>query len=128
MLKRLRHTARSLKVEAYALYLAYRDPSVPWYAKAVAALVVAHTFSPIDLVPDFIPVLGYLDDLIITPLGIFIAVKLIPPSVMAEARRDASLADQQGKIRSAAGAAIVLAVWLLGLMLVAYGVFKFFTR
>jgi uncharacterized membrane protein YkvA (DUF1232 family) len=124
MLARLQQHARRLKVEAYALYLAYRDPRVPWYAKAVAAFVVAHTFSPIDLIPDFIPVLGYLDDIIITPLGIYIALKMIPPQVMAEARAAASLADKQGRIQSRAGIAIVLTIWLLGfilLVLVVYG-------
>src|SRR5215212_1462408 len=86
MLERLKQRARALKNEAYAVYLAAKDPRTPWYARALIFFVVAHTFSPIDLVPDFIPVLGYLDDLIITPGGLWLAVRLIPPEVLAEAR------------------------------------------
>ena len=70
MLNQLKARARALKNEAYAIYLAAKDPRTPWYAKALVFFVVAHTFSPIDLIPDFIPVLGYLDDLIIVPLGV----------------------------------------------------------
>src|SRR5215208_3483021 len=86
MLEKLKARARALKTETYAIYLAARDPRTPWYVKALIFFVVAHTFSPIDLIPDFIPVLGYLDDLIITPGGIWLAVRLIPPEVMEEAR------------------------------------------
>ena len=80
---------RTLKADTYALYLAYRDPRTPWYAKIWAALVVAYAFSPIDLIPDFIPVLGYLDDLLIVPIGVFLAIKLIPEDVMAASRKKA---------------------------------------
>jgi uncharacterized membrane protein YkvA (DUF1232 family) len=76
-----------LKNEAFAVYLAAKDPRTPWYAKALIFFVVAHTFSPIDLIPDFIPVLGYLDDLIITPGGLWLAIRMIPPEVLAEARK-----------------------------------------
>jgi uncharacterized membrane protein YkvA (DUF1232 family) len=102
-------------METYALYLAYRDPAVPWCARAFAALVVAHTVSPIDLIPDFIPVLGYLDDLIITPLGIALALRMIPPEVMARARQAAAAASAQGRINSRAGIVIVLVAWAIGL-------------
>jgi len=78
-----------LKVETYALYLAYKDPRVPWYGKVFAACVVAYAFSPIDLIPDFIPVLGYLDDLILVPLGIALALKTVPKTVLEECRRNA---------------------------------------
>jgi uncharacterized membrane protein YkvA (DUF1232 family) len=128
VLKRLKELAGRLKLEAYALYLASRDPRVPWYAKALAAFVVAHTFSPIDLIPDFIPVLGYLDDLIITPLGIYLALKMIPPEVMAEARQAAAKADQEGRIQTRAGIAIVISIWILGCLLVAFIVFKVIKR
>lgn len=86
MIEKLKQCVRALKTEAHAIYLAARDPRTPWYAKALIFIVVAHTFSPIDLIPDFIPILGYLDDLIITPAGIALAVRLIPPEVLAEAR------------------------------------------
>ena len=82
VLDQWRQRARSLKADTYALYLACRDPRVPWYAKLLAATVVAYAFSPIDLIPDFVPVLGYLDDLVIVPLGIALAVKLIPAPIL----------------------------------------------
>jgi uncharacterized membrane protein YkvA (DUF1232 family) len=106
--------ARLVRRDAHALYLAARDPRVPWYAKAVAIAVAAYALSPIDLIPDFIPVVGYLDDLIIVPLGIALVVRLIPPHVMAEHR---ALADAS-QHRPASGAAIVIvAVWILTLAL-----------
>src|SRR5512137_362302 len=85
LFQHIKDAARRLKVETYALYLACRDPRTPWYAKAWAVLVVAYAFSPIDLIPDFVPVLGYLDDLVIIPLGIWLALRMIPPAVMADA-------------------------------------------
>ena len=114
MISRWKTVAERLERETYALYLAYRDPRTPWYAKAFAALVVAHTLSPIDLIPDFIPVLGYLDDLIITPLGIWLSFKMIPYEVIADARRRAGEAAEEGKINSRLGLAIVLSIWAIG--------------
>jgi uncharacterized membrane protein YkvA (DUF1232 family) len=115
--------ARQLKTETYALYLAYRDPRVRWYARVFAACVVAYAFSPIDLVPDFIPILGYLDDLVLIPLGIAFALKMIPPEVMAECREKARSRTGAGKPRNWIAAAIIIAVWLtlatLGIALVA---------
>ena len=109
---------RQLKTETYALYLAYKDPRVPWYAKAIAALVVMHTFSPIDLIPDFIPILGYLDDLIIAPLGIALAIRMIPEEVMAECREQAQAYLAEDRPTSWVGAAVIIAMWLIGLALV----------
>ena len=113
--------ARQLKRETYALYLAYRDPRVPWYAKLLAACVVAYAFSPIDLIPDFIPVLGTLDDLVLIPLGIALSVKLIPPQVMADCR--ARAAEMEGKPTNWAAAAVIVAIWIglavLGVVLAA---------
>jgi uncharacterized membrane protein YkvA (DUF1232 family) len=86
----LREQVRAARREIIALWLAGRDPRTPWYAKAAAAAVAAYALSPIDLIPDFIPVLGYLDDLIIVPLGIMLAVRLIPPELMAEFRAEAA--------------------------------------
>jgi uncharacterized membrane protein YkvA (DUF1232 family) len=82
----LRAKAETIKRDVHALYLAARDPRVPWYAKAVAVTVAAYAISPIDLIPDFIPVLGQLDDLVIVPLGIVLAVRLVPPELMTEFR------------------------------------------
>lgn len=104
---------RQLKTETYALYLAYKDPRVPWYARLFAALVVGYAFSPIDLIPDFIPILGYLDDLILVPLGILLALRMIPAAVMAESREKAREVMAQGKPVNRAAAAIIVAVWLL---------------
>jgi uncharacterized membrane protein YkvA (DUF1232 family) len=110
LLRRLQERARALKQETYTLYLAVRDPRTPWYAKAVAAAVVAYALSPFDLIPDFIPVIGYLDDLIIVPLGIALALKLVPEPVMAECRERARA--RAGRPTSRVGAAFMIAVWL----------------
>ncbi len=112
MLKRLKARARALKNEAFAVYLAAKDPRTPWYAKALILFVVAHTFSPIDLIPDFIPVLGYLDDLIITPGGLWLAVRLIPPEVLAEARAVAATRTFDRRI-GYIGMVIIIISWLL---------------
>jgi uncharacterized membrane protein YkvA (DUF1232 family) len=107
--------ARALKRDTYALYLACRDPRVPWYAKALAAAVVAYALSPIDLIPDFVPVLGYLDDLLLVPLGLALALRLIPAPVMAECRREATARLGAGGRRpySRVGAVAIVVVWLL---------------
>ena len=119
MASKLRVWARTIKRDAHAIYLAARDPRVPWYAKALAFCVAGYALSPIDLIPDFIPVLGHLDDAVIVPLGILAVVKLIPQDIMAEHRAAASLAAERPVGRTAAfvivvlwTASIILAVWL----------------
>ncbi|SEM58572.1 Uncharacterized membrane protein YkvA, DUF1232 family [Paenibacillus sp. cl141a] len=97
VLTKAKDKAREIKRNVFVLFLAYKDPRVPWYAKLFAVLVVAYAFSPIDLIPDFIPVLGYLDDLIIVPLGITIALKMIPQSVIEQCRAKAEEIRKQGK-------------------------------
>jgi uncharacterized membrane protein YkvA (DUF1232 family) len=110
---RLRAWAQRLRREVDFLWLAARDPRVPWYAKAVAAAVVAYALSPIDLIPDFVPVLGLLDDLLLVPLGLWLAVRLIPPPLRAELRRAAADDDgRAGRRTSRAGAVAVVLVWL----------------
>ncbi|MBN2048659.1 MAG: DUF1232 domain-containing protein [Anaerolineaceae bacterium] len=104
---------RQLKMDTYALYLAYRDPRVPWYAKVFSSAVVAYAFSPIDLVPDFIPVLGYLDDLILVPLGLIIAFKMIPAPVMVECRVKAKEQLESGKPVNWWAAAVIILIWLI---------------
>lgn len=111
MLHRIREWARAIKRDVHALWLAARDPRTPWYAKALAMGVAAYALSPIDLIPDFIPVLGYLDDAILVPLGIMLVVRLMPPELMAEYRAAAAAAE--GKPVSRAGAAFIVALWLL---------------
>jgi uncharacterized membrane protein YkvA (DUF1232 family) len=115
MLAAWKARARQLKTEVYALYLAYRDPRLPWYARLVAAAVAAYAFSPIDLIPDFIPLLGYLDDLLIVPLGVALAIKLIPPAVMAEARQRAQAELASGKPVNWVAAVLIITLWLLAL-------------
>jgi uncharacterized membrane protein YkvA (DUF1232 family) len=111
-LERWKQQARHLKTELYAIYLAYKDPRVPWYARIFAAFVVGYAFSPIDLIPDPIPILGYLDDLILLPLGITLALKLIPPPVMAECREQARQEMQRGKPVNWVAAIVIVLLWL----------------
>jgi len=110
---RWRGQARRLKGEVYALYLACRDPRVPWYAKAFGAAIVAYAFSPIDLIPDFIPILGYLDDLLLLPLAILAVRAMIPDAVMADCRLRAQSAFNQSEPVSRVGAAIVIGLWIM---------------
>ena len=109
-LGRLESWARRLKVEVYALYLAYKDPRVSWYARIFAAVVVGYAFSPIDLIPDVVPVLGYLDDLILVPLGVALAIKMIPPHVLAECREKAR--DAKDRPVNKVAAVVVIIVWI----------------
>lgn len=111
--ERLKQKSRHLKIEIYALYLAYRDPRVPWYAKAFVALVVGYAFSPIDLIPDFIPVLGYLDDLVLIPLGVAVALKMIPEKVMEDCRiRSKEMMSKKKPINRVA-AVVIICIWLM---------------
>jgi uncharacterized membrane protein YkvA (DUF1232 family) len=110
MLSRLMNWARAIKRDVLALWLAARDPRVPWYAKAMAGLVAAYALSPVDLIPDFIPVLGYLDDVVLVPLGILLASKLIPDGLMREFRAEASSRERPS---SRLGLALVVLGWLL---------------
>ena len=118
MLDQLKSRARALKTETYALYLAARDPRTPWIARALVFLVVAYALSPIDLVPDFIPVLGYLDDLIIVPAGIALALTLIPGDVMAQAREKARSTNPD-KRAGIIGAVIIVLFWILAIIVFA---------
>ena len=110
-LKGLRERANALKREVYALYMAIRDPRTPWYAKLIGAVIVAYALSPLDLIPDFIPVLGLLDDLILLPAGIALVLKLIPIEVMAACREKAKVELAGKKLVSKTAAAIVILVW-----------------
>lgn len=112
-LARAKRAAKEIKQNIYALYLACRDPRVPRHAKLFALCVVAYVFSPIDLIPDFIPILGYVDDLILVPAGIALAVRMIPADVMADSRAKAEEARKLGKPRNWIAAAVFIAIWLL---------------
>jgi uncharacterized membrane protein YkvA (DUF1232 family) len=116
--------ANRLKIETFALYLASKDPRVPWYAKVFVACIVGYAFSPIDLIPDFIPILGYLDDLILLPLGIKLALRMIPDHILAECRIEAKKAFENGSpvIRSAG--IVILVIWIISVALIALFVFR----
>ena len=106
--------ARRLKAETYTLYLAYRHPHTPWYAKVFAALIVGYVFSPIDPIPDFIPIVGLLDELVVVPIGVILARKMIPEGVFAECREKArEVAEGEKPVSRVAAVVVVVAVWLL---------------
>ena len=120
----LKARARRLKAETFALYLAARHPATPWYAKLLVALLVAYALSPIDLIPDFIPVLGYVDDLILLPLGIALAIRLIPSAVLDACRARAAARLQDPPPRSRAAAAVIILIWLVAGVLCALWAFE----
>ncbi|SDN05210.1 Uncharacterized membrane protein YkvA, DUF1232 family [Paenibacillus sp. yr247] len=127
VLERAKNKAREIKRNIFVLYLAYKDPRVPWYAKLFTILVVAYAFSPIDLIPDFIPVLGYLDDLIIVPLGITIAFKMIPASVIEDCRVKAEELRKNRKPRNWVTGALFIIIWILLAIWIGNVCYKFFT-
>jgi uncharacterized membrane protein YkvA (DUF1232 family) len=114
--------ARRLKGEISALYLAARDPRVPWYAKALLVFVVAYALSPIDLIPDVIPIVGYVDDLLLLPLAIYLALKMVPETVLAECRQKTTAKNHRLPKSWLAGTAIVL-LWMIALL--AFGLYLF---
>lgn len=116
--------ARAIRVEAYTLYLACKDPRVPWYAKAFAGCVAAYAFSPIDLIPDPIPVIGYLDDLILVPLGVLAARRMISKSILDECRERSLTLLQEGKPVNRKAAVVIVLIWALA----AIGVLWLFVR
>lgn len=120
---RLSESTARLKNETLALYFAWRDPRLPWYARVFMGFVLAYAFSPIDLIPDFIPVLGYLDDLVIVPLGIALAMKMVPHEVMEAARQKASEYGSQAKPVTWIGAVIIVLIWLAALALTGWLIF-----
>ncbi len=113
LLQQWKHRARELKADVRAIYLASRDPRVPWYARVLAVGIVAYAFSPIDLIPDPIPVLGYLDDLVLIPLGIALVVRLIPPEILAEHRSNARAIQASATPTNWVAAAIIVTLWLV---------------
>ena len=120
--ERLREWARQLKQDVVALWFCTRHPRTPFLAKALAAAIVAYAFSPIDLIPDFIPVLGYLDELILLPAGVWLVLKLVPEDVMAECRGQAArwLGEKKAGPRSYLGAALIVTLWLAVLIFVSW--------
>lgn len=123
MSPRLRDWARRIKRDLVVLYLAVRDPRVPWYVKLLAGVVIAYALSPIDLIPDFIPVLGYLDDLVLVPLGLLLVIRLMPPGLIEQYRGEAERMDRAPANRKAA-AAIIL-IWVIFVAGMAAWAFEF---
>jgi len=113
MFENLKTRAQALKNEVFAVYLAAKDPRTPWYAKVVAICTVAYMLSPIDLIPDFIPILGYLDDVIIVPAGVALAIRLIPAEVLEEARENAKQAQGPERSVGYVGLTIIVLVWMV---------------
>ena len=126
MFERAKQWARVVKRDVHALYLAGRDPRVPWYAKTLALCVAGYALSPIDLIPDFVPVVGYLDDVILVPLGIVLVVKLIPPGIMAEHRAMAAAAQERPVSRVAA--VIIAVIWLACAAVAGWLCYRFFVN
>jgi len=126
MIDRWKAWARTIKQDAHALYLAARDPRVPWYAKGLAIAVAGYAISPIDLIPDFIPGIGYLDDLIIVPLGIALVIRLIPPEIMTDHRALAAAA--QGRPVSWVAAAIFVGLWIAASAFCAWFIYGHFLK
>ena len=124
MMDRLKRWAEAVKRDMVAIYLATRDPRVPRAAKILALAVAAYALSPIDLIPDFIPVLGYLDDLILLPLAILLVVRLIPPGVMAELRDEAATRLARSMPRSRTAAAVIVVIWGTAVAAVAWWMFE----
>jgi len=116
-LKSWKARSRHLRTEIVALYLAAKHPRTPWYAKVLAALIVGYALSPIDLIPDFIPVLGYLDDLIIVPAGIALLIKIIPRDVLEECRSRAQSDLANRKPKNWVAAVLIVLIWLLAIYL-----------
>ena len=127
MLDRLKASARALKREVLAVYLAAKDPRTPWYAKGLIFLIVAYALSPIDLIPDFIPVLGYLDDLILIPAGIWLAIRMVPPEVLVEARETAATQGAEESVGKL-GAVIIVLLWILFFIAAVYFVLRLTKR
>jgi uncharacterized membrane protein YkvA (DUF1232 family) len=127
MLDRLKASARALKREVLAVYLAAKDPRTPWYAKGLIFLIVAYALSPIDLIPDFIPVLGYLDDLILIPAGIWLAIRMVPPEVLVEARETAATQGAEESVGKL-GAVIIVFLWILFFIAAVYFVLRLTKR
>src|SRR3954451_5857013 len=126
-MKKIKAWAKNLKRQIFILYFAYRDERVPWYAKVFTACVVAYAFSPIDLIPDFIPILGYLDDVIIIPLGIMFALKMIPKSVIADCEVKAEVMMKNGKPKNWIVGSLIVLIWsliILWLIVKAYQLFN----
>lgn len=124
MMNKIKAWAKKLKRNIFVLYLAYKDERVPWYAKLFTACVVAYAFSPIDLIPDFIPVLGYLDDVIIIPLGIMFALKMIPNEVLSACEVKAEEMMKNGKPKNWVAGSFIILIWSILIFWIMIKIYK----
>ena len=125
MFKNWKATAEKFEIETYALYLAYKDPRVPLRIKVVILLVIAYLLSPIDLIPDFIPVLGYLDDFLLITVGIPILLKMVPKEIIDEHRENAKTKFSEGMPKSKFAALIIVLIWVLAAIIILNFIIKF---
>lgn len=119
-LELIKDKAKKLKKEINVIYLAYKRPDTPWYAKVLSAVVIGYALSPIDLIPDFIPIIGYLDDLLLIPLGIWLVIRLIPEKIIAECRAQEEEAFKEGKPKNWVAAGVIILIWVLIIGLIVY--------
>lgn len=124
-MERLKKWARKLKKQLFVLYFAYKDKRVSWYAKVFAAIVVAYAFSPIDLIPDFIPILGYLDDLILVPLGILLTLKMIPAEVIKDCEVKANDRMKNGNPKNWIVGSLIIILWIFFVLWLVLNAYKF---
>jgi uncharacterized membrane protein YkvA (DUF1232 family) len=124
LIEMLRRRARALKAETFALSFVARDPRVPWYARLLVAAVVAYALSPIDLIPDFVPVLGYLDDLILVPLGLALALRLVPRPILDECRARAHAELAENRPSSRVALVVIVGIWIAGAGLAVWAVLR----
>lgn len=125
MLEKIKRWARQLKRKVFVLYFAYKDRRTPWYAKAFAICVVAYAFSPIDLIPDFIPLLGYLDDVILIPVGVALALQMIPESVIQACTVKAEQRMKSGKPKNWLAGSLIIAVWAAVAVWVSFAAYRY---
>ncbi|MGE7667678.1 YkvA family protein [Ureibacillus composti] len=127
-MKKVKAWAKNLKKQTYVLYFAYKDDRVPWYAKVFTACIVAYAFSPIDLIPDFIPILGYLDDIILVPLGIMLALKMIPKNVIIDCQIKAEEKLNNGKPKNWIVGSLIVILWLIIFLWLLSVIFQFLNK
>ncbi|CAH0159157.1 hypothetical protein SRABI80_00824 [Peribacillus frigoritolerans] len=128
MFDKIKIWARSLKRQIFILYFACKDERVPWHAKVFTACVVAYAFSPIDIIPDFIPILGYLDDVILVPIGIMIALKMIPKSVLTDCEVKAEEMMKKGKPKNWIVGSLIVMIWVLIIIWAIIYIYRFRTH
>ena len=126
MLEKLKSRALALHTEVRVLLVAFRDPRTPWVARSLIALMAAYALSPIDLIPDFIPVVGYLDDIILVPAAIRLALRMIPPQVMTDSRKTAQESREAGRDLGLLGAGIIVIIWILAIIIFASFIYHWF--